>query len=134
MTGILLAGHGGFASGLLDASTLFFGTQPQLAALELHSGDDVQAFRVQMAEQVARLDCGDGCLILTDLFGGTPCNCAMALRSGRVKVLAGANLPMLMEALSSREMQPINAAALAQAARDGILFTDLAEAGADEDF
>lgn len=133
MTGILLAGHGSFASGLLHASTLFFGTQPQLAALELHNGDDAQAFRTRMTALLAELDTGDGCMILTDLFGGTPCNCAMALQSERVRVLAGVNLPMLMEALSQRDIQ-LDAEMLAQAGRDGILFTDHAAAGEDEDF
>lgn len=134
MIGILVVSHGSLAAGLLDAAALFFGKQPQLSALMLRDGDDAQDFRCRMEKAVAELDCGDGVLILADLFGGTPCNCAMALQSASVQVVAGVNLPMLMEALSLRDAAPISTQEIAAAARDGVVIPALADAGEDEDF
>ncbi len=134
MTGILVTGHGSFAAGLLDAARLFFGELPQTAALMLNTADSTEEFRTEMAHQLAALDTGDGVLILADLFGGTPCNCAMALQSERVQVLAGANLPMLMEALGSRDTPPVDAAAIAQAGKESILFTALLNDHENEEF
>lgn len=134
MTGILITGHGSFAAGLLDAARLFFGELENTAALMLNGADSPDEFRTKMAKQVATLDTGDGVVILADLFGGTPCNCAMALQSERVQVLAGANLPMLLEALGSRTEPPVNAAAIAQAARESILCTQQLSGQEDEEF
>lgn len=134
MTGILVVSHGSLAAGLLDAAALFFGKQAQLSALTLLGGDDTQEFRARMEKAVAELDCGDGVLILADLFGGTPCNCAMALQSASVQVVSGVNLSMLMEALSLREAPPLDIRAVAAAARDGVVITAQASAAEDEDF
>lgn len=134
MIGILVVSHGSLAAGLLDAAALFLGDQPQLSALMLRDGDDAQLFRLRMKEAVNALDSGDGVLILADLFGGTPCNCAMELQSESVQVIAGVNLPMLMEALSLRDAVPINVREIAAAAHEGVVITALAVAGEDEDF
>ena len=103
MIGILVVSHGRLAQELLETAKLFLGEAPQAAALTLDNAEDADSFRIRMTQAVLSLDAGEGVLILADLFGGTPCNCAMALLSHRVRLLTGVNLPMLIEALSSRE-------------------------------
>ncbi|MFQ8583416.1 MAG: PTS sugar transporter subunit IIA [Holdemania massiliensis] len=71
MKGILLLSHGDMAQGMLQASSIFFGENlPQVQALGYQMTDDSEAFEEQIGQAVAKLDSGEGVLILTDLFGG----------------------------------------------------------------
>ena len=79
--------------------------------------DDMEARRADIAEAVAAVDRGRGVIVLTDLFGGTPSNLAISLMEpGRVEVIAGVNLPMLIRLESARKMGKVQAAVAA--ARD----------------
>ena len=74
----------------------------------------MEARRDDIASAVARVDDGDGVIILTDLFGGTPSNLAISLMSaGRIEVIAGINLPMLIRLAGARHTMKVKAAVAA---------------------
>ena len=73
MKGILLLSHGDMAKGMLQSSSIFFGENlPQVQALGYQMTDDSEAFEERIGKAIAELDSGDGVLVLTDLFAGTP--------------------------------------------------------------
>ncbi len=102
--GILLIGHTPFASALLGCAQHVYGSEPEaIAVLDVTPDCDPAAVIEKAEKAVAALDRGRGVLVLTDLFGATPGNIAAQLaRSGRVEVLTGVNLPMLLRALTYR--------------------------------
>jgi len=97
MVGVLILTHGGLAVELLQAARVIAGELPGFEALALSWDDDAEAARRKLNATLPRLDHGDGVLILTDIYGGTPWNVALGLReSGKVEVLSGVNLPMVV--------------------------------------
>jgi PTS system mannose-specific IIA component len=97
MIGKLLLTHGGLARELLAAADKISGRRSGFEALSLDWSEGFDQARVQVGEALKRLDQGEGVLILTDVYGGTPCNVAMTFyQPGRVEVLAGVNLPMIL--------------------------------------
>lgn len=103
MIGILVITHGAFSKGIVQSMELICGKQDSLTALTLNIEDDVEALAQAVQEQAARLDQGDGVLVLVDMLGGSPANvAARILRQPKVACLTGLNLPMLLEAVSSR--------------------------------
>ncbi len=101
--GILLITHGTLGSELLRIASGIFGTCPaRIDALEVENDTPCDPLLQEAERRVACLDEGDGVLVLTDLYGSTPANLAVALRDrqDRVRVVAGVNLPMLVRALS----------------------------------
>lgn len=104
MIGILLATHGNFAPGIVDAMELICGPQEKVKALPLRIKDDVEEYGKELLKTAEELDDGDGVLILSDLIGGSPANvvCKFILEKDRVEAIAGLNFPMLVEAVESR--------------------------------
>ena len=103
MKGVVLISHGEFAKGLADTATFFFGDDiPQLAYCCLHQEDDFDEFGLRIGEKIQEVDTGEGVIVLADLFGGSPCNQAMRYVNENVDLLAGVNLLMLIETLTSR--------------------------------
>jgi PTS system mannose-specific IIA component len=102
--GILLIGHTPFASALMGCASHVFGSEPESMMVLDVSPDCDPAAVVRTAERaVLALDQGRGVLVLTDLFGATPGNIAAQLaKSGRVEVLTGVSLPMLLRVLTYR--------------------------------
>jgi PTS system mannose-specific IIA component len=98
VTPVILLGHGGFPSGLRDAAELILGPNPRLH----HFGLAPEAAPDDLRRRVSSA-IGDGALLLVDVLGGTPSNVAaeLAARDGRVRVVAGMNLPMVLEVLTS---------------------------------
>lgn len=97
MVGVLILTHGGLAHELLAAARTISGELTQLEALSLDWSDSLEAAEHKVAEALERLDHGDGVLVLTDIFGGTPSNVALALRrAGSIDVVCGVNLPMVV--------------------------------------
>ena len=97
MVGILILTHGGLARELLDAARVIAGDLPGFEALSLSWDDDGEIVRRKLEPVLRRLDHGDGVLVLTDIFGGTPSNVALAFRQkGKVEVVSGVNLPMVV--------------------------------------
>jgi PTS system mannose-specific IIA component len=106
--GIVIAAHGDLGPAMLRAAEAIVGPMDQAAALSLSYEEDPQSARNRLAEALRRLDGGQGVLVLTDMFGGTPTNLAIPfLEAGKVEVLTGLSLPMLLKAQTARNEMPL---------------------------
>ena len=111
MIGLVLVTHGRLAAEFVAAVEHVVGPQRGQEAICIGPDDDMEARRADIAAAIARADDGSGVIILTDLFGGTPSNLAISLLAqGRVEVIAGVNLPMLVRLVSVRERMAVAAA------------------------
>lgn len=108
MVGILIVAHGTLGQSMIDcAAHVFNGRPPRLECLDVDSDQDEEVLLTRARDLVQQLDQGDGVLVITDLFGATPCNVACrVLEPGKVEGLSGANLSMLVRALTYRD-QPL---------------------------
>jgi PTS system mannose-specific IIA component len=114
MIGLVLVTHGRLAAEFVTAMEHVVGPQQAVEAICIGPEDDMEARRDDIASAVARVDDGDGVIILTDLFGGTPSNLAISLMSaGRIEVIAGINLPMLIRLAGARHTMKVKAAVAA---------------------
>ncbi|MGQ0741648.1 MAG: PTS sugar transporter subunit IIA [Alphaproteobacteria bacterium] len=103
MIGIVIVTHNGLAQELASAIEQIVGPQQQLHAVGIGPKDDVDLRKSDIAAAIAAVDAGRGVVLVTDMFGGTPCNIALTfLKRGRVEVLAGASLPSLIKLVSVR--------------------------------
>lgn len=117
MIGLVLVTHGRLAAEFVTAMEHVVGPQEQIAPICIGPDDDMEGRRNDIAEAIRSVDTGDGTIVLTDLFGGTPSNLAISLmKSDSVEVIAGINLPMLIRLASARRTMKIKAAVAA--ARD----------------
>lgn len=109
MVGILLITHGSLGACLLEcAAHVMGGTPEHVAALAVRPNDDPGILLGQARKLAISLDQGKGVLVMSDMFGATPSNIARRLlEPGKVEGLAGANLPMLVRALTYRN-EPLN--------------------------
>ncbi len=105
MIGILLIMHEPLANAFMaTASHMFEGKQERFEAIDVKADQDLNDVNQIASEAIARLDDGSGVLVLTDVLGGTPSNCCHRLTThGRVEVIAGVSLPMLLRAITYRE-------------------------------
>lgn len=101
MIGLVVVTHGRLAEELVNATRQIVGEIPAIAAVCIGWGDDVGAAQLGIERGLAEV--GGDALILTDMFGGTPTNLALPFLSGRVEIVTGVNLPMLIKAVSLRE-------------------------------
>ena len=101
MIGILLITHNGLGDSLVDCVRHVMGSAPSnVKVLSVLADDDPQTRENEARAFIAQLDTGNGVLLLSDLFGATPCNIARRLyQPGRVEGVAGVNLPMLLRAV-----------------------------------
>jgi len=96
--GVVVISHGQFATELLNAAEMIVGDLPGFTAVSIGWHDDVTVARDAIERAIGKVDSGHGVLLLTDMFGGTPSNLGLSfLQDGRVEVLTGANLPMLIK-------------------------------------
>ena len=117
MIGLVLVTHGRLAAEFVTAMEHVVGPQTAIEAICIGPDDDMESRRADIARAVKAVDDGSGVILLTDLFGGTPSNLAISLMEpGRVEVIAGINLPMLIRLEGARKMMKIKAAVAA--ARD----------------
>lgn len=108
MIGLVLVTHGRLADEFVIAMEHVVGPQEQVATIAIGPEDDMEARRADIAEAIARVDGGAGVIVLTDLFGGTPSNLAISLMErGRIEVIAGVNLPMLIRLGSARKAMKV---------------------------
>jgi PTS system mannose-specific IIA component len=97
MIGTLILTHGGAARELLAAAQKIAGSLPGFEALCLDWNEPLEELKAEVRQAIQRLDEGQGVLVLTDMFGSTPCNVASSfLEQGHVEILSGVNLPMVM--------------------------------------
>lgn len=107
MIGTLIVSHGHLADELLTAAQTITGELEGFGAVSLDWNDGFEQAQARIKNALELLDQGDGVLVLTDLFGGTPCNVALTfLEPGRVEIVTGVNLPMVVRlaCLGKREM------------------------------
>ena len=96
--GAVIVTHGGLATELLAATERIVGPTDAIRAVSIDWDEPVEEARRLVQEAIESLDCANGVLIFTDMFGGTPTNvCLSFLETGRVEILAGVNLPMLVK-------------------------------------
>lgn len=117
MIGLILVTHGRLAEEFAAAMEHVVGRQERVATVCIGPEDDVEQRRQDIRAAIGKVDIGDGAIILTDLFGGTPSNLAISLlEAGRVEVVAGINLPMLIRLSGARKNLSIDEAV--KAAKD----------------
>ncbi len=126
MVGIILASHGDFANGILQSGSMIFGKQDNVKAVTLSPDEGPDDIKAKMEKAIATLDRTDEVLFLVDLFGGTPFNQASLLvneRGPKWSIVAGLNLPMLIEAYAARlsmETSKEIAKGILKSAREGV--------------
>ena len=104
MIGVLITAHGNLGGELIKAVELIKGNIKGLFHLSMDQTKGVEELKKDIAVAIKKLDQGQGVLILTDLFGGTPSNIALSfLKPGKVEVVTGVNLPMLLKLSETRE-------------------------------
>ena len=114
MIGLVLVTHGRLANEFRAALEHVVGPQDQIEPVTIGPDDDVEQCRRDIIEAVKKVDTGDGVVILTDMFGGTPSNLAISVMSQpKVEVLAGINLPMLVKLAKVRGDCPLGEAVAA---------------------
>jgi PTS system mannose-specific IIA component len=103
MIGIVIVTHGRLAEEMLSATEHVIGPQTHVATICIGPHDDIEQRRNEITEAIRKVDLGRGVVVVTDMFGGTPCNLALThLQKGKVEVLAGANLPSLVKLVTVR--------------------------------
>ncbi|GGG32520.1 PTS sugar transporter subunit IIA [Chelatococcus composti] len=113
MIGLVLVTHGCLATEFRAALEHVVGPQKQLETITIGPDDDMESRRRDILTAVSHVDTGDGVVVLTDMFGGTPSNLAISVMNGRnVEVVAGINLPMLIKLASVRDEKPLEDAVL----------------------
>src|SRR5437763_770326 len=114
MIGLVLVTHGRLAAEFVTAMEHVVGPQEAIEAICIGPDDDMERRRKDIAKAIAKVEQGQGVIILTDLFGGTPSNLAISLMKGEnVEVIAGVNLPMLIRLEGARKVMPVHAAVAA---------------------
>lgn len=114
MIGLVLVTHGRLAVEFVTAMEHVVGPQDAVESVCIGPDDDMEMRRADISAAVERVDKGRGVIILTDLFGGTPSNLAISLmETGRIEVIAGVNLPMLIRLEGARRSMSVVAAVAA---------------------
>jgi PTS system mannose-specific IIA component len=126
MIGLVLVTHGRLACEFRAALEHVVGTQPQIETVMIGPDDDMERRRGDIMDAVHRVDTGEGVVVLTDMFGGTPSNLAIScMNTSRIEVVAGINLPMLIKLASVRDELPL-AEAVMQAQEAGRKYISVA--------
>lgn len=108
MIGIVIVTHGNLAKEFRAALEHVVGPQEQIATICIRPDDNMEERRGAIIEAIGSVNKGDGCVLLTDMFGGTPSNLAIsAMDESHVEVIAGINLPMLVKLARVREEAPL---------------------------
>ena len=104
MIGVLITTHGNLGGELIKAAELIRGSLKGIIHVAVDQTKGVEELKKEISSAIKKLDQGQGVLILTDLFGGTPSNISLSfLREGKVEVITGVNLPMLLKLPDIRE-------------------------------
>ncbi len=111
MIGLVLVTHGQLANEFRLALEHVVGPQQQVETISIGPDDDMERRRQDILAAVAEVNSGNGVILLTDMFGGTPSNLAISvMEPGTIEVIAGVNLPMLIKLASVRNDDNIEAA------------------------
>lgn len=109
MIGLVIATHRDLAAALIDAATSILGQRPEsISAVSIDLNESAEKLRQKIREGIKTVNQNRGVLILTDMFGGTPSNLSYSfLEEGKIDVISGVNLPLLIKAVSTRQDHPI---------------------------
>ena len=108
MIGMVLVTHGHLADELISALEHVVGPQQNVTTVCIGPDDDMEQRRAEILDSAAKADEGDGVVLLTDMFGGTPSNLAISVMDkANVEVITGVNLPMLIKLASVRKTEPL---------------------------
>ncbi len=109
MTGLVIVTHYRLGEEFLQALRLIVPDAPPITAVSVDPGQSVDEMREAIAKALRGADAGDGVLVLTDMFGGTPSNISLSfLDEHRVEVVTGLNLPMLIKLATMNEEKPLD--------------------------
>jgi PTS system mannose-specific IIA component len=104
MIGVLITTHGNVGNELIRAAELIKGPLKRVAHVSVDQSKSFEELKKEISAAIKKLDQGQGVLILTDLFGGTPSNLSLALlKPGKVEVVTGVNLPMMLKIRDVKE-------------------------------
>jgi PTS system mannose-specific IIA component len=105
MIGILVVTHNQLGDALIESAEFIIGGRPKaLESISIDLNQNAESLRKKIADTIKKVDQKDGVLILTDMFGGTPSNLSYSfLEEGRIEVLSGVNLPILIQAVNNRD-------------------------------
>jgi PTS system mannose-specific IIA component len=108
MVGIIVVAHGELARAFIDTAQMIVGPADGVRACSFVQGSDVDSLRKMLKTSIKEVNKGNGVIILTDMFGGTPSNISLSfLEKGKVEVITGVNLPMVITALTKRTNKDI---------------------------
>lgn len=111
MIGMVLVTHGRLAEEFVAATEHVVGPQEQVRAISIGPDDDMEQRRKDIIKAVGEVETGQGVILLTDMFGGTPSNLAISIMDkANVEVIAGINLPMLIKLASVRSQDDMKKA------------------------
>lgn len=114
MIGLVIVTHGNLAEQFLAAMEHVVGPQEKIETVSIGADDDMEKRRADILSAAARVNEGEGVIILTDMFGGTPSNLAISVMAkAEAEVIAGVNLPMLIKLASIRSDKPLKEAVAA---------------------
>jgi PTS system mannose-specific IIA component len=117
MIGALVVTHGHLGREIVAAAEMIVGEISHIRAVSIGWHDDVNDARKDIEKHIAEVESGNGVLILTDMFGGTPSNIALSFHDpGKLDVITGVNLPMIIKIASQKEGETLNS--LARTVRD----------------
>ncbi|SHH76114.1 PTS sugar transporter subunit IIA [Sporanaerobacter acetigenes] len=109
MVGVLIVTHGKLSVELLKSAELIVGKQEYVNTLTLNYGDNVEDLKKEINKNIKELDDGDGVLVLTDVFGGSPTNATIInMKDLNFRAITGVNLPMLLELFCMRDELDLN--------------------------
>ena len=104
MIGIIIVTHGNLALELKSAMEHILGIQKNIEVISIKPDDDLEIKKSALEESIKKVDEENGVIILTDMFGGTPSNLAISLlKIGKVEIISGVNLPMLIKLIGLRD-------------------------------
>lgn len=127
MIGMVVVTHGRLAEEFIAAMEHVVGPQSALQAISIGPDDDMEKRRQDILEAVGQVDEGDGVILLTDMFGGTPSNLAISIMDTmKVEVIAGINLPMLIKLASVRASDASMEEAVSAAQESGRKYINVA--------
>lgn len=104
MIGIVIVTHSQLGDALIEAAEFIIGDKPEaLVSVSIDLTESADVLRTKIANGINKVKSKDGVLILTDMFGGTPSNLSYSfLEEGRIEVISGVNLPILIQAVNTR--------------------------------
>ena len=109
MIGIIIVTHGNLALELKSAMEHILGSQKNIEILCISPDDDLDERKNDIEASIKKIDNGNGIVILTDMFGGTPSNLTISfLKTGKIEVISGVNLPMLVKLIGLRDSNDLN--------------------------